>query len=294
MKYIFLACLMCSNVACVSFNPERLDYSKVIVSNAVSESQHTMGYGVYTPPDWQLGESLPIILFLHGGGGSELSLERYGAVEYLDKKINNTEIPRVIIVTPNGDNGFWENWADGSYQYRDWVINHIFPKVQEEYQTLSCPEHCHLAGISMGGFGVLRMAYLNSDVFSSVSSISAPIYSDQQANQQATSLLVKLFFPLERIFGENPDVNYRQDNPYNSWIDDSQQQEMRLQLIWGDQDSKKIIAANENFHQRLVDNMVEHDYYVYQGKHKWRDWVPNLSRVINFLTYSESHLGSDQ
>ena len=290
MKIFILLCLFILTTSCASFKPERLDYSAVNITDA----KHTMGYGVYTPPNWDISESLPVILFLHGGGGSQFSFERHGAAEYLDKKINEGEIPRVIIVTPNGNNGFWENWADGSFAYRDWVLNEVFPKVQRDYQTLQCPEHCHLVGISMGGFGVLRMAYLKPGVFSSVSSISAPIYSDKKANEQATSLLVKLFFPLKRIFGENPNVNYRQHNPYNSWVNDKQQQEMRLQLIWGDQDHKKIKLANEEFHQRLVNHDVEHDYYVYDGKHKWVDWIPNLDRVINFSLDSSSRLGTNK
>lgn len=289
MKIILLLCLISLSSACVKFKPESLDYSSITVVNTNPEqSKHTIEYGVYTPPNWQLGESLPIILFLHGGGGSQYSFEKYGGAEYLDQKINSGEIPRVIMVTPDGGNGFWENWQDGSYQFRDWVLNDVFPKVQQQYQTLSCPEHCHLAGISMGGFGVLRMAYFQPTKFASVSSISAPIYSDQQANQQSTSLLAKLFFPLERIFGENPETEYRSGNPYNSWVDNKAQQTMRLQLIWGDQDHKKIKLANEQFHQHLLENSVEHDYFVYTGKHKWRDWIPNLDRVFNFLLLNKS------
>ncbi len=284
MKNLSLLILIILLSACASFKPVGLDYAAVSVDNA----KRSMDYGVYTPPNWQIGESLPIILFLHGGGGSQFSFERYGAVEYLDQKINDGDIPRVIIVTPNGNNGFWENWADGSYQYRDWVLNDVFPKVQQDYQTLSCPEHCHLAGISMGGFGVLRMAYLKPGMFSSVSSISAPIFSDKQAKEQSTSLLLKLFFPLKRIFGNDPNMNFREDNPYNAWIADEQLQQMRLQLIWGDQDIKKIKTANENFHQHLTEHNVEHDYYVYAGKHKWRDWVPNFDRVFNFLLLNET------
>lgn len=283
MKTSLLILILSFTTACVHFKPESLDYALVTISAPNSVAVHQMDYGVYTPPDWQRGESLPIILFLHGGGGSHLSFERYGADEYLDQKITSGEIPRVIIVTPDGNNGFWENWQDGTFMYRDWVLNEVFPKVQEEYQTLACPEHCHLAGISMGGFGVLRMAYLHKQQFASVSSISAPIYSDKTANEQSTSLLAKLFFPLERIFGTDPQISYRQDNPYNAWVDDQELQKLRLQLIWGDRDTKRIKAANEEFHQRLNQNNVDHDHYVYSGKHKWKDWIPNLSRVINFL-----------
>jgi len=278
MKYL-LFFIAVSLSACSTFKPEALSYSQVNFESP----NHKLDYGVYTPPKWTPNESLPIILFLHGGGGSHFSFERYGAAEFLDAKISAGEIPRVILVTPDGNNGFWENWHDGSFQYRDWVLDTVFPKVQNEYNTLPCPEHCHLAGISMGGFGVLRFAYEDRIRFSSVSSISAPIYSDEQATSQQSSWLVRRLFPLKRIFGDEPSVEYRKGNPYNAWIDDKDQQRMRLQLIWGDDDHDRIMAANEAFHLRLQENNVAHDYHVYAGRHKWVDWVPNFERIINFL-----------
>ena len=289
MRYQIILLLVILS-ACTTFKPQALDYASVDFDSP----KHHMDYGVYTPPNWQHGESLPVILLLHGGGGSHLSFERYGSAEFLDQEINAGNIPRVIIVTPDGNNGFWENWSDGSYLYRDWVLDTVLPKVQREYQTLPCPEHCHLAGISMGGFGVLRIAYAHRDRFSSVSSISAPIYSDQQANEQQASWLARRMFPLERIFGNQPSVQYRKGNPYNAWIDDPEQQTMRLQLIWGDDDHARIKRANEIFHQRLQENNVPHDYYVYSGRHKWVDWIPNFTRMINFSLAENDEARSDR
>ncbi len=274
---ILLTCCLLS--ACTTFKPEALDYGAV----TPSDKRTPMHYGVYTPPNWELGERLPLIVFLHGGGGSHLSFERYAADEFLDREINAGRVARAIIVLPNGDNGFWENWADGSKHYRDWVLNEIVPTVRQDYQTLECPKYCHLAGISMGGFGVLRFAYFAHDTFSSVSAISAPIFNEEQAKKQKTSFLVKLLFPFKRIFGDSYTEEFKRSNPYNAWVENPSQAKMRLQLLWGSNDHKRIIESNEAFHRRLNEANVVHDHYVYNGGHKWRFWVPNLGRVVNFL-----------
>jgi enterochelin esterase-like enzyme len=264
--------------ACATSKPRVLDYASVATGAPYGEMQ----YGIYLPPQWQAGERLPLILFLHGSGGSQFSLEDHKLNSHLDELISSGKVPRAIFVMPNGDNGFWENWHDGSHHYRQWILERVLPTVQKEYNTLGCPENCHLVGISMGGFGVLRFAYYARTLFSSVSSISAPIYSDQQANSQAKSLLAKLFFPLERIFGESPQEAYRASNPYNAWVDDPQLKQMRLQLVWGSRDRKSIIEANQAFASRLIENGLKFDKVVYAGGHKWRYWVPLFEQVMNF------------
>lgn len=265
--------------ACSTFRPQDLNYSEVQPKNKTSP----VLYGVYTPPDWKPEERLPLIVFLHGGGGSHHSFERYGSPEFLDQEIISGRLSRFILVTPNGDNGFWENWADGSKHYRDWVLEAIVPKVQQQYNTLPCPENCHLAGISMGGFGVLRFAYFARDDFSSVSAISAPIFNKQQAEQRKQSLLVRLLFPFKRIFGEDITEEFIRSNPYNAWVDNREQRKMRLQIVWGSEDHKGIVESNQLFQQHLVKNGVAHDSFVYEGGHKWKYWVPNFNRVFSFL-----------
>ena len=265
--------------ACSNFQPKALDYASV----QPESKRSPMKYAVYTPPDWTPDERLPLILFLHGGGGSHLSFERYGAHEYLDEEIRAGRVARAVIVTPDGDNGFWENWADNSRHYRDWVLADVVPAVQQRYNTGACPEYCHLAGISMGGFGALRMAYFAHPQFSSVSAISAPIYNREQVGEQNSSLLIRLLFPFERIFGDIESPALRKSAPYNAWVDDPRMRDIRLQLIWGDRDHERIIDANQAFQARLQEAGIEHDSFVYTGRHKWKYWVPNLARVMNFL-----------
>lgn len=267
--------------ACSSFRGQDLQYATV----PTGYKNIDMQYGVYTPPNWTADEKLPLVLFLHGGGDSHTSFEKFGAHKIFDQAMSNGEIPRAILVTPNGKRGFWENWADGSYQYRDWVMDAVLPSVQRDYNTLACPEHCHLLGISMGGFGAMRFAYFEPEQFSSISVLSAAIITDEQKERAKNSWLLKLVFPFRRIFGEPEERNqrHRENNFFVAWPREPALRNMRLQLIWGDQDHGSIKRANEQFHQTLVDNNIEHDAYVYQGKHKWVAWLPNLNRAMNFL-----------
>ncbi len=282
-KQIFLVSILLALSACASFKPEKLDYKEVQVT-----AEKTMEYGVYTPPNWTPEESLPLVLFLHGGKGNHTSFEKFNTHQYFDEQITSGKMPRVILLTPNGKNGFWENWYDGSHNYRDWVLKDVMPKVQQQYNTLNCPEHCHLAGISMGGFGALRFAYFANDTFSSVSAISAPILNTEENEQAKKSILIRLFFPLGKIFGPNFSESYADEKIEDVWVKDKGLQNIRLQLVVGDDDTEQIIKANKRFHNVLVANDRQHDYIVYSGGHKWKYWIPNFTKVVNFLVTPES------
>lgn len=283
VKIMFMLSVLHLLNGCSTHKPESLSYEKIQPIN----KKTPLEYAVYTPPNWQRGERLPVVLFLHGGGGSHQSFERFRADEYLDNEINAGRLPRFILVSPNGDNGFWMNWADGTYHYQDWVLKGVFPKVQTDYQTLSCPENCYLAGISMGGFGVLRFSDAAQKTFSAVSAISAPIFSREQASKQKPSWFIRLLFPFDRIFSvDNSELS--QSDPYKVWSKGKATSAPRLQLIVGDADREGIVNDNKQLHEYLLSNQVEHDYYVYSGGHKWKYWVPNLGRVFGFLLSEKS------
>ena len=129
---------------CQSFKPVDMDYA---VAPGVGPEK-PMSYGVYTPPGWQPGERLPMILFLHGGGDNHTAFERYGAHRFFDEQINAGNMPRVILVTPNGGLSFWEDWADGSRLVRSTVLDSVIPAVQAAVESAN-------SGRPVGEFPVL-------------------------------------------------------------------------------------------------------------------------------------------
>ncbi len=280
-KFTFLLLLLAFTTlsACSTFKPEALTYQGF----ETGYKNKTMKYGVYTPPNWTPEENLPLVLFLHGGGDNHTSFEKFKAHQVFDEKINTGEMPRVILVTPDGGFSLWENWADGKRNYRDWVMRGVLPDVQQQYNTLSCPEHCHLLGISMGGFGAMRFAYFEKNAFSSVSVLSASILSDEQKREAKSSLFIRLLFPIKKIFGPNAKERNEKENVFRTWPTEPHLRNTRLQLIWGDKDIPRIRRANESFSQKLTNENIDHESHVYQGNHKWVSWKPQLSRAINFL-----------
>ena len=262
--------------ACSTFKPEALEYSSLALETKVSP----LKYAVYTPPNWKKGEELPLVVFLHGGGSTHTSFERYGAHTHLDEEINAGRVPRAIILIPRGGLSMWENWDFGRIAYRDWLVKELIPEIQKSYTTLTCPEHCHVIGTSLGGFGALRLAQLEGDKFESVSSISGLIFSYEKHQRGDLLFQTIMYFPSLNIFGYRKNSNLI--DPYKIWAEFPEKKKPRLQLIWGNNDQKRTIKTNQDLHARLADANIDHDVHVYNGRHKWVDWIPVLNKAMNF------------
>ena len=251
-----------------------------------------MSYSVYVPPDWTPAESLPLMVLLHGARDDHESFDRHHVGDLLDSEISAGHVPRVIIVNPEGELGFWENWHDGSRNYRDWVIKDLMPHIASRYSTLPCPENCFISGISMGAHGAMRFAYYEPNTFDSVSALSTPIISKLHPPKPSLrNSILKLLVPIDRIWGDiDGDSSHipKDLDPYKSWINKQELREKPLLLAWGDNDLSDIVTSNTHFHKHLESNQKSHEWFVYEGDHKWIYWREHIGSLVRFHVDSQA------
>lgn len=243
--------------------------------------QKDMPYAVYTPIGWTNEEHLPLVVLLHGGFDDHQTFDRYGVGEYLDQQIASSELPRAIVVSPKGDVGFWENWYDGSKNYRDWVVQDLLKDLAKRYPHAACPENCHLMGISMGGHGVLSIAAAEPDRFGTATVISGRLFTKALETQKPIrNFLIRFLLPLERIWGPEEQGRANAEALYQRWLDDPVLVEKPLLVAWGNKDNPDIITFNKRFHAELAKNNNPHDLIIYDGAHKWVDWKGVIAESI--------------
>lgn len=285
-----LLIIMLLVVGCASSNYPQRSEQHTVFSDAMGKD---MSYSVYTPPGWSPEESLPLMVLLHGAMDNHKSFDKFEVGLFLDEEIAKRTIPRIVILFPDGELGFWENWQDGTKRYRDWVIRDLMPQVQQNYNTGTCPESCFISGVSMGAHGAMRFAYYEPDTFHSVSALSALIISKRFPGKQTIGRkIMKWLIPVNRIWGDikanNPNIPKDLD-PYTSWVDRDDLIEMPLLLAWGNDDSHSIEQGNQHFHQYLEDHGKAHEILIYEGGHKWKDWRLIIDDAIRFHTQQSSN-----
>ncbi len=214
---------------------------------------------------------MPIVVLLHGAGDDSTSADRRALVRRLDAAVASGELPPFVLVTPEGDFGFWVDWHDGSHRWRSWVLDEVVPDVRRRFPTIEGTA-LHLAGVSMGGGGGLQMWLSDPARFGSAAILSAPILDEADTR----SFLARFVAPgvLERVFG--PPGSKVGIDPYTALASAADLRGSRLLFGAARLDRGGILRSNEAFDRRLREAAVPHRFVVFPGNHSWRTW----SRVL--------------
>jgi enterochelin esterase-like enzyme len=129
-----------------------------------------VSYLVWLPPGYASDDrTYPTLYLLHGVGGADgFGVEEwlgYALTEDLDRMLAAGLIEPMIVVLPNGEQGYWMNHADGGPQWADFVAVDLVKNVDATFRTQPERERRAVGGLSMGGHGALQLAMNHPDVF---------------------------------------------------------------------------------------------------------------------------------
>jgi len=138
-----------------------------IESRAVGED---LGVSVIEPGGPEPARARPLLVFLHGRGGSDGTFTGNEAV-YRGLARLGRRAP-VVAFPDGGDHSYWHNRDDGAWGR--YVMREVIPAVRREFDT--DPRRVAIGGISMGGFGAYDLALLHPARFCAVGGHSAALW----------------------------------------------------------------------------------------------------------------------
>jgi len=116
----------------------------------------------------------PVIYWLHGGFGYQSEIAK--ALPYYLEAMQSGKMPEVILVAPQAlPSGWYANSKDGSRLVEDVIINDLIPYIDATYRTISDASGRGIEGMSMGGYGSLRLGLKHPDVFGAISAVGPSI-----------------------------------------------------------------------------------------------------------------------
>jgi S-formylglutathione hydrolase FrmB len=222
-----------------------------------------MHYWVYLPPEYDHSDQrYPVLYMLHGLNGSSLTWRAFGIFDQADRLIGDKVIAPLIIVTPQGDNGYWMNHVDNGPRYEDYLVSDVVMHVDTTFRTLATREHRAIGGVSMGGHGAIRLTLTHPELFTAAGGHS-PVFRDQQ---QAFP-----FYGVGRDYQQRDPVSLVQLNtPVNGavFID------MGAQDPW--------LPRTKLFHELLLSKGIEHTWLLRSGDHQTEYWVQHIPEYLRW------------
>jgi enterochelin esterase-like enzyme len=132
-----------------------------------------VSYMAWLPPGYSgagAERAYPALYLLHGAGGpAGYGVEEwlgYALTEDLDRMLALGLIEPMIVILPNGEQGYWMNHAGGGPRWADFVAVDLVKHVDATFRTEARREKRAVGGLSMGGHGALQLALNHPDVFS--------------------------------------------------------------------------------------------------------------------------------
>lgn len=119
-------------------------------------------------------DSYPVVYLLHGGAGGSSAqwTEGGGAAEDI-----SADHPVIVVMPDGGKVGWFTNWVVDTPR-QDWAqfyLTQLIPWVDANLRTVASVNGRAIAGLSMGGYGAVRLAQDRPDLFGAVASFSGAV-----------------------------------------------------------------------------------------------------------------------
>lgn len=232
-------------------------------------------------------EPLPLLLFLHGGGGDRGFLNRMRAI--IDDMWKAGTLPKMVIVTPSALRSFYMDYKDGSQKWESFVVGPFLEHLRQTYKVTRQRKGTLLFGISMGGLGALRMAFKHPDKFEALAALEPGIDPALKwKDVKPRNRFYRGDALMQTIFGKPLDEAYWEaNNPASICVaaaDKIRGSGLEIYIDVGDQDAFNINEGTEFMHRVLWDYKIPHEYHLVRGAdHVGRTIRPRTTEALQFL-----------
>ena len=244
-----------------------------------------VAYCVLLPASFDVDNTrrYPVLYFLHGLGENEQTLVNFGGMNLVEDLWEQKELGEFLIVTPDGDSSFYVNSRDGRQRYEDFVLQELMPFIERRYRVREGRENRGIGGVSMGGYGALRLAFRYPALFGSVSAHSAALLEKLPAATIGDPRASARLRILGGVFGLPPDPAFWERNsPLTLARAGTRLGRLKIYFDCGKEDDFGFNAGAEKLHDLLQSRKIPHEFHLYPGGHDWRYVAEHLAASLEF------------
>ena len=253
----------------------------MLASTVISRSFHSealgrdWSYTIYLPTGYrQDAARIPVLYLLHGNNGDANDWLTQGHLQSAaDALIERKDIPPVVIVMPQGGTDWY---VDRKEKMETAFFNDLLPEIEAHYAVSTQRGGRMIGGVSMGGFGALRYALTQPELFCGALLLSPAIYANEPPRASAARHV--------GVFGDRQfDPRIWHELNYPAQWDRYMSRPYRLPMFIASGDDDLAIQADASTlytHLRLAGNPAA--LRIVDGGHTWDVWSALLPAALKY------------
>jgi putative tributyrin esterase len=208
----------------------------------------------------------PVFYLLHGRLDDHTAWVRRTNIERYAQGL------AVIVVMPDGGRGFYTDAQEG-FAYETAMLE-LIAYVDQTFHTDVRREARVIGGLSMGGYGALKLALKHPNLFGGANSHSGALFAAHLPIDPANPATAEVM----RIFGPHPQGGPDDLFALAEQIDRRVLPALRIDC--GMEDG--LLDVNRRFHAHLDALGIPHEYEEFPGGHSWDYWDRHVQGALAF------------
>jgi S-formylglutathione hydrolase FrmB len=243
-------------------------------------------YCAYLPASFDKDKArhYPVLYYLHGLGDNEQSLLNFGGWDLIADLRSQGKVGDFVVLASSAGHTFYINSENGKVRYEDFFMKEFMPQMEKKYRVESTRATRGITGVSMGGYGALRLAFKYPDDFVAVSAQMPALITDLPSNLSSEApgspggLLGDVFgSPFNRAYFTRNNVFYfaRSDNA-------AALKRMKIYFNAGNNDDYGFEQGAEQLDEILKSRGIPHEFHIYPGRHDAQFVIRYFPEVVEF------------
>jgi S-formylglutathione hydrolase FrmB len=203
--------------------------------------------------------------------------------DYLDWS-TRTDLARIareaqmVIVMPDGENSWYVNAADKGPRFEDYIADDLVTDVEKKYRVIRSRYGRAIAGLSMGGYGALKIALKRPGLFAAAGGFSSALgVTDPKFDDALTAYKEQLY----KIFG----AAGRETRTTNDilLVAGKAKPETAPALYLDCGTSDGLLESNRALVAILQRRGFSYEYHEVPGAHTWQYWNRRIEAFLPWL-----------
>lgn len=184
----------------------------------------------------------------------------------------------LVVVMPEGEDSWYTNAADGSGRFEDYIVDDLVRDVESKYRVIRARYGRAIAGLSMGGYGAMKIALKHPSLFAAAGSLSgafdAPDPEFAKSFPSHTEKMAGIFGP--------PGGDARQRNDVFAIAGDAHATGGPA-LYFDCGESDRFLASNRRLVAIVQQRGFTYEYHETPGAHAWDYWNRRLAPLLTWV-----------